>query len=130
MAEQLPGREFEQQRMLVPTVFMVLGIIFLVYSAFIFVFGVGLDTTVSYSNGTTYGYSASELTSLLRLLAQPAILIGLMLFLIGLVNRTKKHSLRRLRSTVNILCGILTGLAVLVALFMIFAVVIGSLLFP
>jgi len=130
MAKQLPEREFEQRRMLVPTIFMVLGIISLLYSAFIFVFGVGLDTTIRYSNGTTYGYSPSELTSLLRLLDGPAMLIRLGLFLIGFVNRTKKHSLRRLSIKATTLGVALMGFGVMVALLMIFAHLIGSALFP
>ncbi|TMD63816.1 MAG: hypothetical protein E6I97_25425 [Chloroflexi bacterium] len=115
---------------LIMLVFMIFGIMFLGYSTFIFVFGVGLGTTVSYSNGTTYGYGPSELASLLRLLAQPAILIGLGLLLVGFVNRTKKYTSHRLRDIVTILGLSLIGLAVLVALFMIFAVVIASALFP
>ena len=130
MAKQLPERDFEQRRMFVPTIFMVLGIVFLIYSAFIYVFGVGLDTIIRSSNGDTYGYAASELTSLLRLLAQPAILIGLGLFLIGLVNRTKKHSLRRPGKTVTILGMILLSFGILVTMFMLCAHLIGSALFP
>ena len=109
---------------------MALGIMFLAYSAYIFVFGVGLETIIRFSNGSSSGFAPSEFTSLLRLLAQPAILIGLGLFLIGLVNRTKNHSLRRLRNTVTILGMSLISFALLVALFMIFAVLIGSALFP
>lgn len=129
MAEQPPEREFGQRRIVASSIFMPLGIMFLIYSAIIFVFGIGLETII-HSNGATYGYSPSELASLLRLLAQPAIVIGLMLFFIGLANRTKQRSLHWLRITITTLCGILLGLAVLVALFMTLAVIIGSYLFP
>jgi hypothetical protein len=130
MDEQLPERDFEQRRWLFPVILMILGIMFLGYSTFIFVFGVGLGTTVSYSNGTTYSYGPSELASLLRLLAQPAILIGLGLLLVGFVYRTKNQTSRRLRNIGTVLGLSLTGLAILMALVMIVAVVIGSVLFP
>jgi hypothetical protein len=130
MAEQLPERAFEQRRMIVPTICIVLGIIFLVYSAFIFVFRVGFDTTIISSNGSYYAYPASEFASFLRLLDGPTLLIGLGLFLIGLINRTKKHSLRRLSRNVTTLGVSLMGFGVIVALLMIFAHFIGSALFP
>ena len=130
MAEQLPGQEFEQPRMFAPTILMVLGIIFLVYSAFIFVFRVGLDTTIISSNGTTSSYAASELSTLLRILAGPIILIGLGLFLIGLVNRTKKHSSSRLSKTATTLGVILMSFGILMTMFMLCAHLIGSALFP
>ena len=130
MAEYLPEGESKQRSMVFPIIFMSLGIMVLGYCAFIFVFGVGLGTTIRYSNGATYGYAPSPLTSLLRLLAQPAISIGLGLFLIGLVNRTKKLSLRRGSSIVTILGMFFISIGVLVALLMVFAVLIGSALFP
>src|SRR5437879_835419 len=129
MAEHLPQGELKQRSMVFPIISMSLGIMVLGYCAFIFVFGVGLGTTVSYSNGATYGYAPSPLPSLLRLLAQPAISIGLGLFLIGLVNRTKKLSLRGGSSIVTILGMFFISIGVLVALLMVFAVLIGSALF-
>lgn len=130
MAEHLPEGELKQRSMIFPLIFMSLGIMVLGYCAFIFVFGVGLGTTIRYSNGDMSGYAPSPLTSLLRLVAQPALAIGLGLLLIGLGNKTKNHSLGRRRSTVTILGMILISIGVLVALLMIFAVLIGSALFP
>lgn len=130
MAEQLTERKYERQKKVLTTISIALGIMVLLYSASIFILGVGLETTIRYSNGDMYGYAPSELTSLLRLIAYPAILIGLGFLLIGLVNRTKKHPPLRLRQTITILGLSLICFATMVGLFMISAVVIGSALFP
>jgi hypothetical protein len=98
MNEQIQAREPLQRRTVGPTIFMIAGIIFLAASTFILTTGVVGN----------YGLGALSLG-----LSIPSIPIGAMLLLIGLVNTTKKPSLRWLRITVSILCGILLGLAVL-----------------
>jgi hypothetical protein len=81
-----------------PVIFMTAGILFLAASTFILATG---------------SRNAAGVLAALQALAIPSIPIGVMLFLIGLVNTTKNPSLRWLRRTVSILCGILLGLAAL-----------------
>ena len=116
MNEQIQKQEPRQRRMLGPAILMIAGIIFLAASIFIISSGVGLDrgpgsyihTDARGSFGITPGWATA-----LGALAYPSLPIGVMLFLIGLVNTTKKHSLRLLRITVSILCSIFLGLAIL-----------------
>jgi hypothetical protein len=116
MNEQIQAREPRQRRTVVPTIFMIAGIIFLAASIFILATGVGLEHGLGNCSISTPGYYSSCVPMplvLLRALTPPGILFGVMLFLIGLVNTTKKPSLRWLRITVSILCSILIGLAVI-----------------
>ena len=116
MNEQIQKQEPRQRRMLGPAILMIAGIIFLAASIFIISSGVGLDrgpgsyihTDARGSFGIIPGWATA-----LGALAYPSLPIGVMLFLIGLVNTTKKHSLRWLRITVSILCSIFLGLAIL-----------------
>lgn len=120
MNEQLPYAQPRQLRTRVTTIFVIVGLIFLAASLFIIVFRVGQEPGL----GTTiqslphHGESASTPAVLVIIapFAYPGTLFGLMLFLIGLVNFTKKPSLHWLRVSVTILCGILIGLSVLAAL--------------
>jgi len=98
MNEHAQAREPWQGRETDPIIFMIVGIIFLAASTFIL---------------ATVSSPAAGLLAALQALAIPSIPIGAMLFLIGLVNTTKKPSLHWLRRAVSILCDILLGLAVL-----------------
>ncbi len=116
MNEQIQAREPRQRRTIGPTIFMIAGIIFLAASIFILATGVGREYGLGSYYNTTPGGSISTVPGplvALGALSIPSIPIGVMLVLIGLVNTTKKPSLRWLRITVSILCGILLGLAVL-----------------
>lgn len=116
MNEQIQKQEPRQRGMLGPAILIIAGIIFLAASIFIISSGVGLDrgpgsyvhTDARGSIGIIPGWAVA-----LGALAYPSLPIGVMLFLIGLVNTTKKHSLRWLRITISILCSILLGLAIL-----------------
>lgn len=130
MNEQIQARKPWQRRPVGPTIFMVVGIIFLVAIIFIFATGVGTmhglgGTAIFYPHG---GFMGSVPTPLfdLRALTVPGIPVGVTLFLIGLVNTTKKPSLRWLRITVRILCGVILGLAVLWFLLTLFLLSLGS----
>jgi hypothetical protein len=95
---------------------MIVGIILLAASIFILATGVGGEHGLGSSYNTIPGGSISTVPGwavVLGALSIPSIPMGVMLSLIGLVNTTKKPSLRWLRITVSILCGILLGLAVL-----------------
>lgn len=98
MNEQARARGPWQGRTTGPVIFMAVGILFLAVSTFI------LATTSSHAAGVL---------AALQALAIPSIPMGVMLFLLGLVNTTRNLSLRWLRISVSILCGILLGLAVL-----------------
>jgi hypothetical protein len=116
MSEQIQALEPRQRRTVGPIIFMIAGIIFLAASIFILVSGFGNGCGPgSYCKsgpgsfiGIVPGWAVA-----LRALSIPSIPIGVMLLLIGLVNTTKIPSIRWLRITVSILCGILLGLAVL-----------------
>jgi hypothetical protein len=102
--------------MLGPAILMVAGIIFLAASLFIIAFRIGTTDGLGTIHTIRPGFESMTIPEpLLALgaLAYPSLPIGVMLFLIGLVNTTKKHSLRWLRITVSILCSILLGLAIL-----------------
>ena len=116
MNEQIQARERRQRRAVGPTILMIAGIIFLAASIFMLATGVGREQGLGSSYISTPGYFSSSIPGplvALGALSIPSIPIGAMLFLIGLVNSTKKPSLRWLRITVSILCGIVLGLAVL-----------------
>lgn len=98
MNEHAQVREPWQRKVANPIIFMIVGIIFLAANAFIL---------------ATVSGPAAGILAALQGLAIPGIPIGAMLFLIGLVNTTKKPSLHWLRRTVSVLCDILLGLAVL-----------------
>ena len=91
-----------------PAFFMIVGSIFLAASIFIL-----LRAGVPGSSAGFVGLSV------------PGIPIGGMLFLIGLVNTTKRSSLHWLRVAVSILCGVLLGLAVLWFLLVFTLLIVG-----
>ena len=116
MSEQIQTQEPRQQRTVGPIIFMIAGIILLAASIFILVSGVGNGCgpgSYCKSGPGSFISMVPGWAVALRALSIPSLPIGVMLFVIGLVNTTKKPSLRWLRITVSILCGVLLGLAVL-----------------
>ena len=116
MSEQIQTREPRQRRTVTSIMFMIAGIIFLAASIFILVSGVGnecgLGSYCKSGPGSFIGMVPGWAVAL-RALSIPSLPIGVMLFVIGLVNITKQPSLYWLRITVSVLCGVLLGLAVL-----------------
>lgn len=129
MSEQIQVQEPSRQgRRVIPTIFMIAGIVILAACIFILVTGVGTPHGPGSTNISGSGYSSTSIPELLfdlNALSAPSIPIGLMLFLIGLVNTTKNPSLRWLRITVSILCGILLGLAALWFLLVLLLIISG-----
>lgn len=116
MNEQNQARELRQLRMQWPIILMIVGIILLAASIFILVSGVGNECgpgSYCKSGPGSFISIVPVWAVALSALSIPSIPMGVMLSLIGLVNTTKKPSLRWLRITVSILCGILLGLALL-----------------
>src|SRR5437868_12451047 len=89
MNEQIQAREPRQRRAVGPTILMIAGIIFLAASIFILATGVGSIHGLGGSYISTPGYSSGSVPGplvALGALSIPSIPIGVMLFLIGLVN--------------------------------------------
>lgn len=128
MNEQIQARQPRQRRMVDSTIFMITGIIFLAASLFIIAFKIGTPDGLGTIHTIRPGFENMSIPAplmVLGALAYPGTPIGLMLFLIGLVNITKKPSLRWLRIAVSILCGILLGLSVLWFLLVSLLLIIG-----
>ncbi len=111
MREQTAAQKSQRQRTISPIIFMIVGLILLGVSIFILaarnigIIGATISNTpTNILIGNALSYTPSS------------ILISVMLFLIGLVNTIKKPSLRWLKITVSILCGIIIGIALLWAL--------------
>lgn len=116
MNEQRQGLALRQRRMPWPIILVIVGTILLAASIFILLSGVGNQCGPGSYCKSAPGSFISIVPGwavVLSALSIPSIPMGVMLLLIGLVNTTKKPSLRWLRITVSILCGILFGLAVL-----------------
>src|SRR5260221_8187523 len=109
MNTQMQDRKSLQQRTLVTNIVMLVGILLLTS-------GVG---------GLIVTSTVRGVSGWLAVLSLPVVIIGLMLFLLGLVNKTKEPSLRWLRITVIIVCGILIALAFLYELLVLGFVLAG-----
>lgn len=128
MNEQVQARQLRQLHIVGSKVFMITGTTFLAVSLFIIATKIGTPDGLGSIHIVRPGFESMSIPTplmVLGALAYPGTSIGLMLFLIGLVNTTKKPSLRWLRVIVSILCGILLGISVLWFLLISLLLIIG-----